>query len=299
MSNPHPTPEQGVRETVLTWSFPAHVAPWTLRGTSRSAHATSFFIPELAWSLDAGAVVFTRRPERVFLTHTHSDHASMMPHHKSRRKPPEVALPAHAVPLLDRYLDAAQILTSSQPKPEGFEWTEAYRLRGVTPGDRLSIPYGNRALVVDVIGCDHSVPCVGYRVSERVEKLRPELRGVPGPELGAMRRRGEAITAPEERPLFAFLGDTTPRVYERHPELLRCPVIIGECTFLDPEHRAGAWERHHTHWDDLSPIIRDNPQTTFVVTHFSLRYRADQIRAFFADVPLPNLVPWIGSDDVH
>ena len=292
-------PQQTVRETVLSWSFPAAVAPWTLRGTSRSAQATSFFIPELAWSLDAGALVFTQRPERVLLTHTHSDHASLLTHHKSRRKPPDMTVPAHAVPLVEAYLDAAQILTSSAPKPEGFEWTEAYRLQGVLPGDRIVQPDGNRALVIDIIRCDHSIPCVGYIVARRTRRLRPELRHLPGPALADLRRSGAEVHEEEDTPLFAFLGDTTPRVYDWHPELLRCPVIIGECTFLDPAHRDDAWARYHTHWDDLSPIIRANPQTTFVVTHFSLRYRAEQIRSFFHAIDLPNLVPWIGADDVR
>ncbi|MEL6341880.1 MAG: hypothetical protein AAFV53_02030 [Myxococcota bacterium] len=295
----HASPAVSVRETTLTWSFPPHVGPWTLRGTSRSAHATSYAIPELAWGVDAGAVVYQRRPDWMFLTHTHSDHTSMLTQHKSRRKPPTFVLPAHAAPLVDAYLDAAQILTASQPKPPGFEWTPAYTLHGVVPGDRVSIRRGGQRYVVDVIGCDHSVPCVGYLFSRRHPKLKPVYQGCSGAELGALRQDGVEITEDVETPLFAFLGDTTPKVYQQHPELLDYPVIVGECTFLDPVHRDDAWARKHTHWDDLRPIIVDHPQTTFVVTHFSLRYRSAQIRSFFDADPLPNVVPWIAAEDVR
>jgi ribonuclease Z len=212
---------------------------------------------------------------------------------KSRRKPPTITVPEHATGLVEQFLDAAQRLTSSVVLPDDHEWTRSYDLVGVRPGDRLPL---RRGLVVDVIACD---PCVGYIFSKVTDKLKAEHRGRPGAELAELRRAGVAVTEAVEAPLLAFLGDTTPRVYETHPELLDCAVVVGECTFLDPEHRAGAWKRKHTHWDDLKPIIAANPQTHFVVTHFSLRYTTDRIRSFFDGERLENMVPWVADGDVR
>jgi ribonuclease Z len=67
---------------------------------------------------------------------------------------------------------------------------------------------------------------------------------------------------------------------------------VGECTFLHPDHRQTAWDRKHTHWGDLRPIVEANPQTHFVVTHFSLRYSDEEVLDFFRGVTLPNLTAW-------
>ena len=120
------------RETTLSWSFPRDIRPWTLRGTSRSAHATAWFIPELGVAIDGGAVVYTSRPDHVFITHTHADHIFRLPNLKSRRKPPRIYVPEHATGLVERYLHAAQALTNSEEPPPDFEWTRAYDLIGVS-----------------------------------------------------------------------------------------------------------------------------------------------------------------------
>lgn len=290
-------PQLHVRETTLTWKMPEHIGDFTLRGVSRSTEATSYYIPELGWCIDAGTAVNTTRPENIFITHSHNDHTLALPRLKSRRKPPTITAPEQATDLIEAYIDAAQRLTSGVPLPDDFRWTRSYDLVGVRPGVRLPL---RRGYVVDVIGCDHSIPCVGYIFSTQRNKLKPEYQDLPGPELGALRQSGVEIAEAVTTPLMAFLGDTTPRVYEMHPELLDCKLIVGECTFLTPEHRDGAWKRKHTHWADLRPIIADNPQTHFVLTHFSLRYTTDQIRAFFDEADTPdNITPWVCAGDVR
>ena len=285
------------RETTLSWSLPRSVRPWTLRGTSRSAHATAWYIPELSVAIDAGDVVFTHRPDHIFITHTHADHIFRLPNLKSRRKPPQLFVPAHATGLVERYLHAAQALTDSQEPPPGFVWTRAYDLVGVSPGDQHAISRGR--IVVDIIACHHSVPCVGYIFSERKKKLKAEYIGLSGPEIGALRREGVEIAEDRIEPIIAFLGDTSPEVYRMHPELLKTPIIVGECTFLDPDHRSNAERTRHTHFEQLAPIIRENPQTLFVLTHFSLRYSTSEVMAFFERNSLPNAMPWLAAGDVR
>ena len=199
------------RETTLSWSSPPDVGPWTLRGTSRSAHATAWYIPELGVAVDAGAVVYTNRPDHLFITHTHADHV--------------FRLPTHATGLVDRYLHAAQALTDSREPEPGFVWTRAYDLNGVVPGDAFVINRGR--MRADVIGCDHSVPCMGYIFSLLRNKLKAELVGLSGPEIGALRKTGTCVMQEQAIPSVAFLGDTTPEVYTTHPELLNTMVIIG------------------------------------------------------------------------
>lgn len=287
-------------EPVLEGSLPIEAGGYTLFGRSRAAAGTGFFIPELSWAFDAGVVAHNSRPEHVFLTHTHSDHIHQLVHMKSRHKPPQFYVPAHAVPLVEDFLNAAQTLSMSCPQSpeERALWTPSYQLNGVSPGDRIEIQRGGATFVVDVLGCDHSVPCVGYLVSQVRNKLKPEFHGLSGPEIGKLRQDGVEVTEGVSTRLFAFLGDTTTEAFVRHPELLETPAVICECSFLDSEHDVDRAEMtRHTSWAALQPLVEAHPQTLFVLSHFSLRYKPHEIRDFFAEVrrhaDLPNLLLWL------
>jgi ribonuclease Z len=71
-------------------------------------------------------------------------------------------------------------------------------------------------------------------------------------------------------------------------------VIITECTLLREEHRSQAQKTKHTIWSEVATIVRRWPATTFVLTHFSLRYKDEEIRSFFQRMPdaPPNIVIW-------
>lgn len=268
----------------------------SLSGFSRAMHATAFAIPELDLQLDAGLVVHDNRPLDIFVTHTHTDHVHALTHLKTRRKPPNIYAPAHAVPLINDFLHYSQRLTDSGRREEDFAYDHAYTLIGLEPGDRFTFERGKARYEVDVYACDHSVPCLGYGVSELRDRLLPEFEGLPGHELGRLRARGERISAPQRVPMFAFLGDTTPLVFERHPEILAHPVVITECSFLDePELIKQADKTKHTHLSQLMPIIEGSPQVHFVLTHLSYRYKAAEIGALLAPHQRPNILWWIAE----
>ena len=67
------------------------------------------------------------------------------------------------------------------------------------------------------------------------------------------------------------------------------------CSFLREEHRAQAVKTKHTIWADLEPVVRRWPGTTFVITHFSMRYKDGEVRKFFAEMADPpgNIVVWV------
>ena len=81
-------------------------------------------------------------------------------------------------------------------------------------------------------------------------------------------------------PRIAFLCDTTPKVFQLHPELLDFSVIIVECTFVGDETYELAHTSKHTHWNDLKPIVEQNHDVLFILTHFSMRYPS-----------IPDLIP--------
>lgn len=285
--------KQAIIDQPLNTSLAAPLHGLSLWGFSRAANATSFAIPELSLQLDAGMIVHDQRPDDIFITHTHSDHVHDITKLKSRRKPPNIYIPEHAVELFERYILTAQELTNSAPTPEGFVYQEAYRLIPLKPGDMISFSRGKVRYEVDVYGCDHSIPCLGYGFFEVRERLASHLKGLPGAEIGRLRAQGEVVTESTRVPRFAFLGDTTPEVFERHPEILELPLVITECSFLEPDDLAQAHKTKPTHFDQLLPILRDHPQTRFILTHLSHRYTVQSLAVFWQPYELPHVQWWV------
>ncbi|QPG98448.1 hypothetical protein C2857_007619 [Epichloe festucae Fl1] len=116
-----------------------------------------------------------------------------------------------------------------------------------------------------------------------------------------LRQSGVVLTEPHSTPMFAFLGDTTASTLASEPSWLQegIPVVITECSFLYDEHSQQADKTKQTKWRDLEPIIRKWPRTTFVLTHFSMRYSDRQVCDFFRTLRHlpPNMVIWADPED--
>lgn len=145
-----------------------------------------------------------------FATHTHTDHARFLIHLKSRSKPPKIYLPASSVDSATRFIQAAQQLTSNitQAEYDDIPSDKDHEFVGVTGGEQFIVSH-NRGIFCDVVPMDHGVPCVGYCFSQKKNSLKEEHRGLPGREIGALRKQGVQVTDEETLPMFAFLGDTT------------------------------------------------------------------------------------------
>lgn len=168
-------------------------------------------------------------------------------------------------------------------------------IHGVKPGDVITLRRLPQ-ISATVFACDHNVPSVGYLFQRTTHRLSPEYTSLPPAELKTLRQSGTNITTPHTTPLFAFLGDGTASTLAASPPWLeaKIPMVITECSFLYERHRAQAVKTKHTIWADLEPVVRKWPDTTFVLTHFSLRYGDGEVRKFFSemeDCPA-NVVVW-------
>ncbi|KAF4781046.1 hypothetical protein HER10_EVM0006409 [Colletotrichum scovillei] len=268
---------QSSRSEILEWRFPKPYHQYVLTGKSRAAWHTSFVIPQLNLLLDAGLV---------------------------REDPPDIFCPVEMKKAFDDFCLAKTLLnrggltTSSDAEAVGLKVdgkgtdedgrtegeraflgthvTTAVRHGDVVPLRRLK---GMDALVFQ---CDHN--------------LKAEYTSLPGPELKSLRQSGVELTAPVTTPVFAFLGDTTASTLAAEPEWLSqgIPVVITECSFLYDEHDAQAEKTKHTKWKDLDKVVRKWPKTTFILTHFSMRYSNKDVVAFFNGLedPPKNIVVW-------
>lgn len=293
---------QSSRSEVLEWRFPAPHSQYVLTGKSRAAWHTSFIIPQLNLLLDAGLCVNKLRPKHVFLTHGHSDHTLLSPAFVKREDPPDIYCPVEMKGVFDDFIRANSLLNlgglvgmdAVDGEADGLlntHITHGLRHGDVVPLRRL------KGISATAFACDHTVPCLGFVFSQTTHHLKTEYQGRPGVELAALRKSGVTLSEPHEKPLFAFLGDTTAATLAAAPTWLQegIPVVITECSFLYEEHRAQAEKTKHTIWADLEVVVRRWPATTFVIMHFSLRYSDEDVRKFFADMvdPPGNIVVWV------
>ncbi|HWO26103.1 MAG TPA: MBL fold metallo-hydrolase [Kofleriaceae bacterium] len=247
--------------------------PYTIRGISVGGVYTSIAVPELGVLFDAGASPRSISAlDTILLSHAHVDHVGALPALlgiralQGKAKPPRVVMPAEIVGDLQHALEALARLQ---------RWPLAIEAIGMVPGDELPLRGDLRVRAVRTF---HPVPSLGYVIVRRVAKLRPELAGLPGPEIAARRRAGEDVTTYDDRLELAYVTDTLVSALDHAPELLQTRVLIVECTFLDErkslaDARAGC----HIHLDEIIERADRFENEHIVVMHVSQIYRPDEV----------------------
>lgn len=250
---------------------------------------------------DMGALVHPQKPDVVFLTHTHNDHITFMGqilNDQYRRT--DVYLPSKALPLVQEFLASHQRMIECEEESSDNP-AKHYTLHPLDFGDVVDITHRGTKYTVRALECHHRIDCLGFSIFRTVRKLKPEYQKMEGREIGRLRKEGVDIHDTSNEPFLCHLGDTTHRVFERHPEILQQhKYIVVECSFFCEKTRGNADKTMHMHWDDLKPFVESHPNVLFILIHFSLRYSALDIRHFFLNATsTKNVHPMLVESELH
>lgn len=267
----------------------------TLLGYSVAALRTSFYIPELNILLDCG-IENGYLPDHVFITHSHADHSYYLPmvfvelgNFKSKvQKKINIYLPKNIINNAKNFISSAYIFSKNNPHHKNIH--SKYSLKPVTFGNTMRIEIKKVLWDIEIIRCDHTVPCAGYGFNQLRKKLKEEYVGMTGKQLDELRKQGIEISKEIIVPMFCYLGDSTINVFNNfNPE--KYPTIITECTYLYDDDIDLVKSNKHTHWNDLKVIIDKYKKSTFILYHFSQRYKPSDIHTFFDDLEKKAMKP--------
>ena len=105
----------------------------------------------------------------------------------------------------------------------------------------------NNKWLVKYFDLDHTVPTIGYGLSEHKNKLKKEYHNLPKSELGKLAKPSIQLSEPIKFDKFAFICDTYSTIID-NKELYIYPYIIIEYTFLEDDDLERAKKTKHIHW---------------------------------------------------
>jgi ribonuclease Z len=152
---------------------------------------------------------------------------------------------------------------------------------GLSPG--APAPLARRKdLEVRAFPVEHRVPSLGYTISAKKKKLKPEYQGMPGPEIARLRKEGVEVQVDLVTPEVTFIGDCIGESLLKEAHIWDSRVLFLEATFLAPGEAALAAKKGHTHVDEIAAALSSLGEErvrceVIVLKHFSMRYSKAEI----------------------
>ncbi|PQO36965.1 metal-dependent hydrolase [Blastopirellula marina] len=256
----------------------------TIEGYSRAAVQTYWRIPEMKLGFDLGLQPWDFMGTATwFVSHAHLDHIAALPVYVSRRRlmkmpPPVIYMPEVAVG------PALQVLKAFSRLDRG---KMPCTIHPVLPGAEIEL---SRELIVNAYETKHTVPSVGYVVSQRRRKLKAEYQELPGDQIRDLRLGGTEVTEEHRHPMLAYLGDSRAEAMDNNPQFYEADILIMEMTFVSPEHRKEKIHKMgHIHLDDVVARQDRFQNKMIIASHFSTRYNNRQIQEH-VKAKLPNML---------
>lgn len=242
-------------------------------GLSVGGVDTCIDVPAFKLAFDLGRCpdVAVQRPVVLF-THAHVDHMGGVVWHAAMRALRGMPPPTYIVPRVD--CEAFAALFDVWRRLDRSDLP--HRVVPLGPGEEHDLGGGR---LVRPFRSPHRVPCQGYAIWSRRQRLKPAFRDLPQEELRRLRvEEGVAISEAVETPELAFTGDCRIEVVEREEVVRTARVLVLEATFLDervPVELSRA--KGHVHLDEIAERAELFENEAIVLSHFSARYRDSEI----------------------
>lgn len=138
-------------------------------------------------------------------------------------------------------------------------------------------------------------PSIGWAVEQTTQKLKPEYLGLPGPEIGKMRREGVEVTEGRTRTVLAFPGDTKIDFLRYEEKARKAKVLVHEVTVWDRGYSDPRDTRNygHTHVDEMIESCEMFEGEALVLVHRSMKYPRSEIEGIVQSRFPRSMVPKI------
>jgi ribonuclease Z len=241
-------------------------------GYSVAGEETVVAMPQLDVCFDVGKAPDQIIPiNNVLLTHGHMDHAAGLAYYLSQRN--FCGISAGTILAPENLLLPIRQIINAWSKLDGNKIPA--NLVGVKPGDEYQIKPN---LIARAFPTKHSKGAVGFSIIEKRKKLKPEYKGLTGPQIVELKKQGIEIDYPLELPIVTYLGDTQYVDFSQLKYITDSRILIAECTFYEGEHTTRAEAGKHMHVDELAMLLQKLNNEHIVITHTTQRTPMSEIR---------------------
>ena len=266
---------------------------FSLKGYSRSAYKTGFLVQPFNIYLDAGLDP-TNDANVVLISHTHYDHIASLYPIVLAAKNPTVLMPKSCIKGLQTMLTTLSSVSKCSMKTTipFSEWNPVPCDINTT----YPVNLNGKKMMIETFRLSHRVPCLGYGIYEERSKLKGEYLQLTGKEIVKIKKERPRHDMFEivNIPVLLFISDTDSSILHTLP-FSKFRYVLIECTFIEPEHLNEAHKRAHLHFSQLEPYIKEHTSTTFILIHFSQRYKNAYLESKEAEIKqtYPNIIFWI------
>ncbi|MEE2902004.1 MAG: MBL fold metallo-hydrolase [Myxococcota bacterium] len=211
------------------------------------------------------------RFSKLFLSHSHIDHAGGLPYYVSMRNlkqmsPPTIYCPKESRENLWKMLKSWTNLDADADRCE---------LIGVEAGEEIALSSDR---YVRAFGSPHRVPVRGYTLFRRSKKLKSKYQGESSTNISQLVKQGTEVHESKIVPEFCFPGDSMIEVLNRESSITQAKILLLECTFAGSEVSVKrAKKAGHIHLDQIAENADRFENEAIVLTHWSQRYSNAQI----------------------
>lgn len=262
-------------------------------GYSRAAHRTGIEIKGLDILLDAGLDV-QKSYSHIFITHQHLDHCIYLPQYTMNIDNPDKGITVisteNILNNIKGYL--CEALRMSKNIPQEITHDVILKIASTTfnpiNSDQIyTFNNGREQWLVKSIKCYHGIDSIGFGFSVKKNKLKEQYLQLSGVEIKKLKELNVEITQEIITPIFIFLGDTNKKILETK-EIYEYKTIIVECTYIYDDEIDLAKINKHMHWLEIKEYIKKYNTIQFILIHFSMKYKKEEIIKFFQEQKILN-----------